>query len=47
MTPYELYALLRTQLELPADKAREEVAALVAAIALAETGEQAETFDTL
>lgn len=47
MTPYELYALLRTQLELPAGQARDEVAALVAAIALAETGEQAETFDTL
>jgi hypothetical protein len=47
MTPYELYALLRTQLELPADKAREEVAQLVQAIEEAQNGDYEEESLTL
>jgi hypothetical protein len=47
MTPYELYALLRTQLELPADKAREEVSQLVQAIEEAQNGDYEEESLTL
>lgn len=47
MTPYELYALLRTQLELPAEQARDEVAQLVKAIEEAQNGEYEEESLTL
>ena len=47
MTPYELYALLRTQEKLPAEQAREEVAQLVQAIEEAQSGDYEEQSLTL
>lgn len=47
MTPYELYALLRTQLELAPEQAREEVAQLVQAIEQAQSGDYEEESLTL